>query len=133
MTELEDQEATGKLVRAPKQKKAAVDKSVDAHRLDSKVFTIDEAHAFEMAVSREKMKQTGEPIYITEEFMSYLLRGSSEPSLMYQGVRLYVEGSKDELDAQESMTAEKRAEHLSFLGKSPEEVKAMKKEAQDAR
>jgi hypothetical protein len=38
--------------------------------------------------------------------MRYLMRGASDKSLVYHGVRLYVQGSKEELDKEENMNAE---------------------------
>lgn len=131
MSELEDFEATGKIQRAKSvPKKAAVEKAVEP---ESKVFGVEHAHSFEMAVAREKMTRTGQSIFITSEFMNYLLRGSDETDVMYQGVRIYLDGTKEELDKQEAMSAEKRADYLAFKGKSLDEVQALKKEAQEAR
>lgn len=132
--ELDDHEATGKIQRAPK----SAEKLAEAFKdevPDHVVFGIEQANAFEMAISREKFKKTGEPIFITKEFMNYLLRGSNEDSIMYQGIRVYVDGTKEELDREESMSAETRADHLIYKEKgiTPDQVIELKRQAKAER
>lgn len=134
MSEIEDHEATGRILRANKQEPLPEMKPEVEH--DPNVFGMHNVHDFELAIARTKFKSVPGSLphlEVTSELMKYLLRGSSEASVVYQGVRCYVQGAKSELDKQESMSAEKRADYLVHLGRSPEEIAQLKKEAMDAR
>lgn len=129
--ELDDHEATGKIQRAHK---AQTIEDLPEIKSDSNVFGMHNVHDFELAISRAKFKEDPKPnVFVTKELMHYLLRGSNDQSLVYQGIRVYVDGSKEELDKQEAMTSEKRADYLAHKGRTPEQILALKKEAQEAR
>ena len=135
--ELADHEATGKLQRAHEAKLRPMVPGHLDEDFEQQVFGMHNVHDFELAVARSKFKaKPGEDaphLLVSSELMEYLLRGAKDKSITYQNVRCYVAGSKDELDKQESMSSEKRADYLAYIGKTPEQIVQMKKEAQEAR
>jgi hypothetical protein len=99
----DDHVAIGKIDRAPEK---VVSPYVDpVAKAEDKVFGMDNPSEFEMAVARAKFNP-GAWLYVDQELMRYLMRGASDKSLVYHGVRLYVQGSKEELDKEENMNAE---------------------------
>lgn len=100
--EIDDHVATGKIDRA---EKVVYQQTNPEPKEEVKVFGMENPSEFEMAVSRAKFNP-GSFLYVDEELMKYLLRGGSDKSLIYHGVRLYIHGSKDRLDSEESMSAE---------------------------
>jgi hypothetical protein len=100
---IEDAEAMGTIKRGQHLK---IEAKVAKDTSDlQKVYDIENPHEFEMAIARAKMKP-GVHLLVTPELMEYLLRGAKDASIVYQNVRCYIAGSKDELDMEESMSAE---------------------------
>lgn len=106
--------------------------------VDDKVFDVGEEYALEQAIASACLEDVEEKpfFFITKELMKRLHRGRGEHlDIMYKGVRCYVSGQKDELDKQEKMSAEKRADYLAYKDKglNTDQVNQLKKEAQEAR
>jgi hypothetical protein len=100
---IEDHVAVGKIDRAP-------ERVVSPHKdpiakPEDKVFGMENPSEFEIAVARAKFNP-GAWLYVDKEMMHYLMRGASDKSLVYHGVRLYVKGEKEEMDKEEAMNAE---------------------------
>lgn len=68
---------------------------------------IDDPDSFRMAVAHAQMEGI-DHVIVTEKVMKYLLRGHKGVSLTYgdPGVRVYLQGTKEDLDRKEKLSAE---------------------------
>lgn len=79
---------------------------------DTKSDVIDNPEEFRMAVANAQMEGV-DHVVVTEKVLKYLLRGNKSESLTYgdPGVRVFLEGTKDEIERVERMNAEQFHEH----------------------
>ncbi len=107
-----DAEALGKIKTTTEALEAILPVSIDED--EEKVF--DDANEFRLAIGRAGIDGASH-LVISERLMRYLLKGRSDKSVMYEGVRCYVAGAKEILDKEESMSA---MDHMDYMGKKGE-------------
>ncbi len=107
-TDLREAEAQGKL---KVHNVIPVHKEIEKVDQDQeKVF--DNPEEFSLALGRAKLNNI-KYLTVSSRLIQYLLQGRDEPSVSYNGIRLYVSGAKKDLDAEEAMSAEARYEYQS--------------------
>lgn len=74
---------------------------------EPKVGVIDSPEDFRMAVATAQMEGV-DHLIVTKRVFDYLLRGNKSESLTYgdPAVRIFLEGTKEEIERKEKMTAE---------------------------
>lgn len=103
--EMKDAEALGHIKTMPE--------VVEAARAEAPPsVAIDNPEEFRLAVGQAQMEGI-DHLLVTEKLMSYLLRGNKSESLTYgdPGIRIFVEGTKEEIERVERMNAEQFQTH----------------------
>jgi len=81
---------------------------------------IDNPHDFRMAIGRAAMDGE-EYIEVSEKLFKYLLKNAKSPYLTYgdPGIKVFIAGTREEIEREEKMTAEQYAE---YVGKKAREA-----------
>lgn len=81
---------------------------------------IDNPQDFRMAIGRAAMEGE-EYIEVSEKLFKYLLKNSKSPYLTYgdPGIKVYLAGTREEIEREERMSAEQYAE---YIGKKQREA-----------